>query len=132
MILCIDDILVTNAKPRTVDANDIPDMPIELDLLDKLKARVQLAKKIDSAQHKVKKEKHEKNWLREAAEAMEIELDSDLDDKLRIQCSPLLIVLNLHLTSTPLSFFISVSLRPFILKTPDPQHRKPNSHSIYF
>lgn len=66
-----------------VGANDIPDMPIELDLLDKLKARVQLAKKIDSAQHKVKKEKHEKNWLREAAEAMEIELDSDLDDKLR-------------------------------------------------
>lgn len=64
-------------------ANDIPDMPIELDLLDKLKARVQLAKKIDAAQHKVKKEKHEKNWLREAAEAMEIDLDSDMDDKLR-------------------------------------------------
>lgn len=83
MILCIDDILVTDAIPRTVGANDIPDMPIELDLLDKLKARVQLAKKIDAAQHKVKKEKHEKNWLREAAEAMEIELDSDMDDKLR-------------------------------------------------
>lgn len=46
-------------------------------LLDKLKARVQLARKIDAAQHKVKKEKHEKSWLRETAEAMEIELDSD-------------------------------------------------------
>ena len=59
--------------------NAIPDMPIELDLLDKLKARVQLAKKIDLAAHRTRKEKHEKNWLKEAAEAMEIELDSDLD-----------------------------------------------------
>ncbi|KLO11285.1 DEAD-domain-containing protein [Schizopora paradoxa] len=58
--------------------NEIPEMPIELDLLDKLKNRIQLAKKIDVAQHKVKKEKHEKNWLRETAEAMEIDLDSDL------------------------------------------------------
>ena len=50
-----------------------------MDLLDKLKSRVQLARKIDSMQHKVKKENHEKKWLREAAEAMEIELDSDFD-----------------------------------------------------
>ena len=53
-------------------------MAVELYLLDKLKARIQLARQIDSAQHKVKKENHEKKWLREAAEAMEIELDSDL------------------------------------------------------
>ena len=52
-------------------------MSIELNLLDKLKARVQLARKIDSAQHKVKKENHERNWMKEAADAMEIELDSD-------------------------------------------------------
>ena len=51
------------------DMDDIPEMPIEMDLLDKLKARVQLARKIDATQHKVKKEKHEKNWLRETAEA---------------------------------------------------------------
>lgn len=56
-------------------------MPVELDLLDKLKARVQLAKKIDTTMHRAKKEKHEEIWLREAAEAMEIELDSDLDDR---------------------------------------------------
>ena len=60
------------------DENDIPEMPIELDLLDKLKKRVQLARKIDVAQHRVRKEKHEKNWMKEAAEAMEIKLDSDL------------------------------------------------------
>lgn len=59
--------------------DDIPQMPVELDLLDKLKARVQLAKKIDSAAHRTRKEKHDKNWLKDAADAMEIELDSDLD-----------------------------------------------------
>ncbi len=54
-------------------------MSIELHMLDKLKARIQVARQIDSTQHKIKKENHEKNWLREAAEAMELELDSDLD-----------------------------------------------------
>lgn len=53
-------------------------MSIELNLLDKLKARVQLARKIDSAQHKIKKANHDRNWMKEAAEAMELELDSDL------------------------------------------------------
>lgn len=53
-------------------------MSVELYLLDKLKARIQLARQIDSAQHKVKKENYEKNWLKEAAEAMELELDSDM------------------------------------------------------
>ena len=60
-----------------LEDTDIPEMSIELNLLDKLKARVQLARKIDSAQHKIKKNNHERNWMKEAAEAMEIELDSD-------------------------------------------------------
>ncbi|KAI0738963.1 DEAD-domain-containing protein [Daedaleopsis nitida] len=57
---------------------EIAEIPVELYMLDKLKARIQLAREIDTAQHKAKKEKHERNWLKEAAEAMEIELDSDL------------------------------------------------------
>ena len=64
--------------PLTTDEDEIPEMPVELYLLDKLKGRIQVARLIDNAQHKIKKENHEKNWLREAAEAMEIELDSDL------------------------------------------------------
>ena len=52
-------------------------MSVELYLLDKLKARIQLARQIDVAQHKIKKENHEKHWLKEAADAMEIELGSD-------------------------------------------------------
>ncbi|RPD61282.1 DEAD-domain-containing protein [Lentinus tigrinus ALCF2SS1-6] len=60
------------------EEEEVAEMPVELYMLDKLKARIQLAREIDSVQHKAKKEKHERNWLREAADAMEIELDSDL------------------------------------------------------
>ncbi|EGO03781.1 hypothetical protein SERLA73DRAFT_46424 [Serpula lacrymans var. lacrymans S7.3] len=59
------------------DDADIPEISVELNLLDKLKARVQLARQIDTAQHKIKKANHERTWMKEAAEAMEIELDSD-------------------------------------------------------
>lgn len=56
-------------------------MNIELYMLDKLKARVQLARQIDVALHKANKQKHEKNWFKETADAMEIELDSDYADR---------------------------------------------------
>ncbi|KZT04454.1 DEAD-domain-containing protein [Laetiporus sulphureus 93-53] len=65
---------------RQVD--EVQEMPVELYMLDKLKARVQLARQIDISQHKEKKEKHDKNWLREAAEAMEIDLDSDMESSI--------------------------------------------------
>lgn len=52
-------------------------MSIELNLLDKLKYRVQLARKIETTQHKIKKANHDRNWMKETAEALEIELDSD-------------------------------------------------------
>lgn len=69
--------MLTRLSVRPPEETDIPDMSVELSLLDKLKARVQLARKIDSAQHKIKKNNHERNWMKETAEAMEIELDSD-------------------------------------------------------
>jgi len=56
-------------------------MNIELYMLDKLKARTQLARQIDVARHKANKVKHEKNWLKETADAMDIELDSDFADR---------------------------------------------------
>ncbi len=59
--------------------DEILEMPVELHMLDKLKARIQLARSIDNAQHKIKKENHERNWLKETAEAMELVLDSDLE-----------------------------------------------------
>lgn len=57
---------------------DIPEISVELTLVDKLKNRLLLARQIDSQQHKIKKQHHERNWLKETAEAMEIELDSDI------------------------------------------------------
>ncbi|KAH7868473.1 ATP-dependent RNA helicase [Lentinula edodes] len=57
--------------------DEIQEMSIDLGMLDKLKARVQLARKIETTHHKSKKAKHERTWMKETAEAMEIELDSD-------------------------------------------------------
>ncbi|KAA1472454.1 DEAD-domain-containing protein [Dentipellis sp. KUC8613] len=59
--------------------SDIPEMAIDHHLLDKLKPRLQLAKQIDNAQHKTKKENHERNWLKATADAMDIELGSDFE-----------------------------------------------------
>ncbi|KAG8760841.1 ATP-dependent RNA helicase [Ceratobasidium sp. 428] len=59
----------------------ITETAIEHDVLDRLKRRVQLARQIDAAQHKVKKDNHEKNWLKETAEALELELDSDMEEE---------------------------------------------------
>ncbi len=58
--------------------DEIPEMPVERDLLDRLKARVELARQIDKMQHGVAKEKHDRKWLKDTAEAMEIELDDDM------------------------------------------------------
>lgn len=61
----------------TIDENEVPEMSIELGLLDKLKARIQLARQIDAAQHKIRKVKHDRRWLKETADALGVELDSD-------------------------------------------------------
>ncbi|KAF9051432.1 P-loop containing nucleoside triphosphate hydrolase protein [Panaeolus papilionaceus] len=76
-----DERRVVRALLNNVGRNEaeIAEMSIELSMLDKLKARVQLAKKIENAQHKVKKTNHDKNWMREAAETLGVDLDSDLD-----------------------------------------------------
>lgn len=47
--------------------------------MDKLKERIELAKKIENAMHKATKEAHEDNWIKQAAEAMDIDLDSDME-----------------------------------------------------
>lgn len=57
----------------------MPELKVDHDILNKLKGRIQLAKQIDGLMHKVKKKNHEKSWMKEAAEAMEVELESDLE-----------------------------------------------------
>ncbi|KZT58965.1 P-loop containing nucleoside triphosphate hydrolase protein [Calocera cornea HHB12733] len=61
-------------------AVDPPELPIDHGVIEKLKERLALAKKIDDAMHKIKKANHEKNWLQDTADALEIELDSDLEE----------------------------------------------------
>ncbi|KAF5310717.1 hypothetical protein D9619_008153 [Psilocybe cf. subviscida] len=59
------------------DEAEIPEITVELSMLDKLKTRIQLARKIENAQHKIKKTNHDRNWMRETAETLGVELDSD-------------------------------------------------------
>lgn len=58
---------------------DFGELPADFSVLDALKDRIELAKRIENAQHKATKEAHEDNWLRQAAEAMDIEIDSDME-----------------------------------------------------
>lgn len=55
-----------------------PDLEIEAGFLPKLKERIALAKEIEKAQHYVKKDNHDRNWLKEAAEAMDLDIDPDM------------------------------------------------------
>lgn len=57
--------------------DDLVELPVDFSVLDELKKRIELAKKVESSQHKATKEAHDDNWVRQAAEAMEIDLDSD-------------------------------------------------------
>lgn len=57
---------------------DLPELQVEPGFMPKLKERIRIAKEIEKARHMVKKKSHERNWLIEAAEAMDVDLDSDL------------------------------------------------------
>ncbi|KAJ1905701.1 ATP-dependent RNA helicase [Coemansia sp. IMI 209127] len=58
-------------------AKDISLFPVDLDLIGRLKPRVDLARDIDLREHKINKRTHEKNWFKKNAEELDIELDSD-------------------------------------------------------
>ena len=57
---------------------ELPDLPIESGFLPPLRKRIELARDIEKAQHQVKKENHDRNWLIEAAEAMDLDIDPDM------------------------------------------------------
>ncbi|KAF9260720.1 DEAD-domain-containing protein [Marasmius fiardii PR-910] len=60
------------------DAKSIPLLPIpDTTLLDNLKTRVRLAKEIEGMSHKVRKANHEDKWMKEAAEALGVDLSDD-------------------------------------------------------
>lgn len=80
-----------SARKRTDEDTDIdlPSLPTDFSILDKLKERIELAKKIESTMHKATKEAHEDNWIQQAAAAMDIEIDSDMECvSLDYPCAP--------------------------------------------
>ncbi|KAJ2712243.1 ATP-dependent RNA helicase [Coemansia spiralis] len=58
-------------------SKDIAAFPVDLDLVEQLTARVDLARDIELREHKMSKRTHERNWFKKNAEELEIELDSD-------------------------------------------------------
>lgn len=61
----------------SAEDEEVPELPVERDLLEKLKQRIQLARGIDKVQHSTSKQKHEENWLKITAKALELELSDD-------------------------------------------------------
>lgn len=67
--------------------DDVPELVVELDILDKLKERISLARRIDSVAHKHTKAQHEKNWLKQAAADLDIDIDPDFVEYVMIAAS---------------------------------------------
>jgi ATP-dependent RNA helicase DDX24/MAK5 len=63
---------------RLCKAPELPELAIEPGFLPKLKERIRIAREIEKAQHQIKKENHDKSWLKEVAEAMDVDIDADM------------------------------------------------------
>jgi ATP-dependent RNA helicase DDX24/MAK5 len=53
---------------------ELDGLPVEHSILDSLQRRLKLALEIDKAQHKVTKANSDEKWMRDAAEAMELDI----------------------------------------------------------
>ncbi|KAF9431690.1 ATP-dependent RNA helicase, partial [Entomortierella beljakovae] len=58
--------------------NGIPEFPIDRGVINEMKKRVALAKKIDEQEHRIQKAAHQDDWMLKSAEAMDIILDEDV------------------------------------------------------
>eukprot|EP00106_Octopus_bimaculoides_P007601 XP_014775043.1 PREDICTED: ATP-dependent RNA helicase DDX24-like [Octopus bimaculoides] len=56
---------------------DFDQFPVDNSYIPAINARMQLALKIDTEEHRFDKKKHENNWFRKTAEEMDIELDEE-------------------------------------------------------
>ncbi|XP_076604558.1 ATP-dependent RNA helicase DDX24 [Chaetodon auriga] len=57
---------------------ELPMFPIETKCLEAIKERVKLARQIEKIEFHNSREKHHNSWFRQAAEALEVDLDEDL------------------------------------------------------
>uniref|UniRef100_A0A2R5LA45 ATP-dependent RNA helicase n=1 Tax=Ornithodoros turicata TaxID=34597 RepID=A0A2R5LA45_9ACAR len=60
---------------------DLPEFPLDVDILNSVRERVLLARKLESEEHKVRRRNYDNNWFQRAAEEMDIEVDEILLDK---------------------------------------------------
>lgn len=78
-IVSPEDRAVQRALLKSLDRDAAPgDLEIEGGFLPKLKERIALARQIEKTQHEVKKESHDRSWLEEAAEAMDLDIDPSM------------------------------------------------------
>lgn len=66
-------------KVNLILAHDLPTFPVIDRLLVAIKERVDVAREIDKLELKCRRENIHKNWLRKAAEEMDIVLEDDTD-----------------------------------------------------
>ncbi|KAJ3239361.1 ATP-dependent RNA helicase [Chytriomyces hyalinus] len=57
------------------------EFPLDLSILAAIKGRLALAKKIESAEHRNEKKKHDKDWMKKTAEEADIILDDSSEDE---------------------------------------------------
>ncbi|KAI8821205.1 P-loop containing nucleoside triphosphate hydrolase protein, partial [Chytriomyces cf. hyalinus JEL632] len=57
------------------------EFPLDLSILAAIKGRLALAKKIESAEHRNEKQKHDKDWMKKTAEEADIILDDSSEDE---------------------------------------------------
>ncbi|KAJ0044210.1 hypothetical protein NL108_010627, partial [Boleophthalmus pectinirostris] len=74
-----DDMLNFKKIFRTLGKDeDLPMFPIEMQCMQAIRERVDLARRIESIEFHNSREKKHDSWFRQAAEALEVDLDEDL------------------------------------------------------
>lgn len=66
-------------------ATDLPPFPVNVDVMDQVKKRIKLARKIESMEHATRKANAQRDWFRRAAEEAELLLDEYVNFFIRLQ-----------------------------------------------
>ncbi|KAJ1656508.1 ATP-dependent RNA helicase [Dispira simplex] len=78
LLYCPEETKAYQKLCTVLKKSSIPEFPVDHRILREMKKRAQLARKINDEEHRMKKTKFESDWLRQQAQAMDIELDDDL------------------------------------------------------
>ncbi|KAJ8288914.1 hypothetical protein COCON_G00015730 [Conger conger] len=74
-----DDVVNFKKIYRTLEKEEeLPMFPIQTKCMAAIKERVNMARKIEKIEYHNSREKHHNSWFKQAAEALELELDDDL------------------------------------------------------